>query len=99
MITRLNLQTGLDLKFRYDYGRENLIKRSDNWPFLEKGVPAAFFTTGLHPDYHTPRDTPEKINYPKMEKIVRLAYLTAVEIASGTSRPAYTRPSPTSSNR
>ena len=28
----------------------------------ERSVPALFFTTQLHPDYHTPRDEPERID-------------------------------------
>ena len=31
----------------------NLLRRSDQWPFLQRGVPAMGFMTGLHPDYHT----------------------------------------------
>jgi hypothetical protein len=33
-----------------------VVRRSDNWPFLQHGIPAVFLTTGLHPDYHTPDD-------------------------------------------
>ena len=39
----------------------NLLRRSDQWPFLQKGVPSLFFHTGLHPDYRTVFDIPEKI--------------------------------------
>ena len=37
--------------------------------------------TGFHPDYHHTTDTPEKINYVKMAKILRLAYLSAFRFA------------------
>jgi hypothetical protein len=40
------------------------------------------FITGLHPDYHTVYDRPEKINYVKMEKITRLVYQVSWEIAN-----------------
>lgn len=86
-----NSQIGLDLKFRYDNHEQNLLRRSDNWPFLTRGVPALFFHTGLHPDYHSPRDTPDKINFPKMEKIVRLVYLCAWSAASSPDRPQLSR--------
>jgi Iap family predicted aminopeptidase len=36
---------------------------SDHSPFLKKGIPVMFFTTGLHPDYHTPNDDTEFINF------------------------------------
>jgi len=75
LVTQSNQQIGLDLKFQYDNNPANLLRRSDQWPFLSNDVPALFFHTGLHPDYHRPTDTPEKINYPKMEKVVRLVFL------------------------
>ena len=39
--------------------------RSDHVPYAERSVPALFFSTNLHPDYHTPRDEPKNINYPE----------------------------------
>jgi Zn-dependent M28 family amino/carboxypeptidase len=89
VISRLNSQTKLDVRFRYDFGAEDLLRRSDQWTFLQRGIPAVFFFAGLHPDYHTPRDTPEKINYPKLEKVTQLVYLSAFEIANQKVRPAY----------
>ena len=47
-----NRRVGLELRFRYDDHPMNLIRRSDHWPFLARGVPVAMFHTGLHPDYH-----------------------------------------------
>jgi hypothetical protein len=80
-ITALKLKTGLD------QNPSNLIRRSDQWPFLQKEVPALFFTTGLHPDYHTINDDPEKINYPKYEKIVRLVHQLSWNLANQDGRP------------
>jgi Zn-dependent M28 family amino/carboxypeptidase len=92
IISRLNDQAGLMLRFRYDFGAQQLLQRSDQWSFLSKGIPAVFFFAGLHPDYHTPRDTAGKINYPKLEKAAKLVYLTAFDIANGPSRPRYIKP-------
>jgi len=82
LVTENNQQIGLDLKFQYDHTPANLLRRSDQWPFLSKDVPALFFHTGLHPDYHRPTDTAEKINYPKMEKVVRLIFLCSWSAAN-----------------
>jgi len=41
---------------------------SDHASFYQKGIPVLFYSTGAHQDYHTPRDTPDKLNYPWMEK-------------------------------
>ena len=46
---------------------------SDHSPFLKKNIPIMYFTTGLHPDYHTPNDDIEFINFKGMEEI--LAYI------------------------
>ncbi len=82
LIVRANRSIGLRLLCQLDDQPLELIRRSDNWPFLVKGVPAMLLTTGLHPDYHTPGDIASKLNYPKMERIVRLIYLSAWEAAN-----------------
>ena len=84
-----NLSYGLDLRFRYDNNRSNLLRRSDHWPFLQVGVPSLWFHTGLHPDYHTTNDIPELIEYEKMEKIVRLVYQASWQIADASERPVF----------
>lgn len=43
--------------------------RSDHASFRDQGVPVAFLFTGLHPDYHRPSDTADKINYVGLEEI------------------------------
>ena len=88
-VERANEVYGLELKFRYDNSRSNLLRRSDQWPFLQNGVPALWFHTGLHPDYHTPNDTPERIEYEKMERIARLVHRTSWSIAQAGGRPTY----------
>lgn len=43
--------------------------RSDYGPFRDAEVPFLFFSSGEHPDYHTPRDTPERLDYGKLAGI------------------------------
>jgi Zn-dependent M28 family amino/carboxypeptidase len=86
-VEKANAGIGLDLKKRYDNNSSNLVRRSDQWPFLQRGVPAMGFITGLHPDYHTQYDRPEKINYVKMEKIARLVHQVSWDIANADARP------------
>jgi Zn-dependent M28 family amino/carboxypeptidase len=88
-ISRENDRVDLTVRFRYDFKAEDLLRRSDQWSFLAREIPAVFFFTGLHPDYHTPRDTANKINYPKLEKVTRLVYLSAFQIAGKPAKPAY----------
>ncbi|MDX1493901.1 MAG: M28 family peptidase [Longimicrobiales bacterium] len=78
-----NEATALTLRFRYDNNGSNLLRRSDHWPFLHNDVASVWFHTGLHPDYHTPDDDPERIEYEKMTRIVRLVHQTSWEAANG----------------
>jgi len=93
-VEQANKALGLKLKMDLDNNPSNLLRRSDQWPFLQRGVPAIWFHSGLHPDYHTANDRPEKINYEKMEKIARLVHQLSWDLAqqtakatSSTSRP------------
>ena len=89
-IERQNQKTGLALDYKTDTDdREGWFSRSDHFPFAIKGVPMVLFNTGENPDYHTTNDTWDRINYPKMEKIVRLVYLTARELADAPTRPRF----------
>jgi Zn-dependent M28 family amino/carboxypeptidase len=63
--------------------------RSDHSPFYFAGVPILYLFGGLDPDYNTPRDTWDKLIPGKVEKVARLAFLTALEIAQRTQRPRF----------
>ena len=88
-VEHANRLTGLDVRFRYDDNASNLLRRSDQWPFLYREVPALFVHTGLHPDYHTERDRPDKIRYDKMTRIVRMVHQLSWDLAGDPGRPAY----------
>lgn len=78
---------GLKLDFKTDSDDpESWFARSDHFPFAVKSIPMVLFNTGEHPDYHTENDTWDRINYPKMEKIVRLVFLTGVQVANSSER-------------
>lgn len=48
-------------------------RRSDHMNFNDNlKIPVVFLSTGEHPDYHQPSDTPDKIDYAKTRRIVRL---------------------------
>jgi len=61
---------------------EGVYTRSDHYSYASKGIPIAFFTTGLHPDYHRITDTVDKITFPKMTRIAQLVYETGFSIAN-----------------
>jgi hypothetical protein len=58
---------------------------SDHSSFYGKNIPVLIFTTGAHLDYHTPADTPDKLNYAGM---VRIGDMVADIVATAASEPA-----------
>jgi len=81
-LDKANAAFGLDLKMKIDNNISNLLRRSDHWPFMQRGVPALWFLTGIHPTYHTPMDRPERINWDKLERVVRMIHEMSWEIAN-----------------
>jgi hypothetical protein len=67
--------------------REGWYYRSDHLPYACMRVPALFFSTLLHPDYHTPRDEPQRIDITKLARMTRWMYATGWEVANGAQRP------------
>ena len=51
------------------------------------GIPIAFFTTGLHPDYHRPTDTVEKIDSKEMQAVSKTVAAVAWTIGNQERRP------------
>jgi hypothetical protein len=71
----------LDYELNDPADPEGVYTRSDHYNYAKKGIPIAFFTDGLHPDYHKVSDTVDKIKFPKMAKIAQLVYETGYSIA------------------
>jgi hypothetical protein len=68
--------------------REGWYYRSDHLPYARSGVPALFFTTLLHADYHTPFDNPDRIDVGKLTKMTRWMYATGRAVAEADKAPA-----------
>lgn len=80
-----------DIELNYTYNDENdpnrFYYRSDHYNFAVHNIPIIFYFNGTHPDYHAPTDDVEKINFDKMEKIDRMIFHTAWELANRDERP------------
>lgn len=63
---------------------------TDASTFFLKGIPILSAFTGSHSEYHTPRDTPELINYDGAAKIAKLMGLIARSVAVSETIPEYT---------
>lgn len=90
VIERENEHIGLTLDDRFERDTAlGIFFRSDQFPFILHDVPALWFFTGFHPDYHHVTDTVDKIDFEKMTKIVRLSYLTLFDIGDEKQTPKF----------
>jgi hypothetical protein len=78
----------LELNYKYDDPKDpqRLYYRSDHYNFAKHNIPVAFFFDGIHEDYHKPTDTPDKIDYPLLQKRTQLVFTTAWELANRPER-------------
>lgn len=81
IILKANRKTGLKL-----IPDDDFMGGSDHYPFYRKEIPFMFFFTGIHADYHTPRDNPELTDCRKAARISQLVFLTALRIAMDDQR-------------
>ena len=78
----------LELDFRYnDINDPNqFYYRSDHFHFVKNNIPAIFYFSGTHEDYHQPGDTADKILYEPYSKRVKLIFHTAWGLANRDER-------------
>ena len=62
---------------------------SDHAPFYNKRIPVAFLHTGMHSYYHTPDDTPERINYKGLEQVARYAFELSWGLSNNNVAPRF----------
>lgn len=72
-------ELGLEVRYRPS---ERPSGGSDHAPFAAKDVPVMYFMAGFHPDYHTPADHVELVNWKKMTNIIRIGFLNTWELAN-----------------
>lgn len=89
MIETSNAVVGLPLTLN-----EDTELPTDATSFYKAGVPILSAFTGSHKDYHTPRDTPEKLNYPDAARIAKLMGLVTRKLCIADSQPVWKRHQP-----
>ena len=67
-------------------GVRSLFSRSDHYNFYKKNIPSLFFFTGIHKDYHSPRDEANLVNYEGLKLISDLADKVVLEAANQSDR-------------
>jgi hypothetical protein len=68
--------------------------RGDYGPFRDAEVPFLFFSSGEHPDYHTPRDTAERVDFDKVAAVTRVFADVAWQVALDDKRPVWREAEP-----
>lgn len=76
---RANQQT---VNLTLDYSQSKYLAYSDHYNFHRYGIPVIGFFSGLHDDYHTIRDTADKLDYQLLQKRIQLVFATAFLIAN-----------------
>ena len=89
VIERKNKEvSNLFLDYKYDDPKDpdRIYYRSDHYNFAKHNIPIAFFFDGIHEDYHKPTDTPDKIDYPLLQKRAQLVFAAAWDLANRPDR-------------
>ncbi len=82
LVNQANRRVGMRILDKHDRDSSmRALLRCDHLPFLYRNVPAIWIFGGFHPGYHTPLDTPDKIDYRKLQKITQLTFLSLAAAA------------------
>lgn len=84
IIERVNVVAGLPLTLQND----SYIP-TDASVFFMHGVPILSAFTGTHSEYHTPRDTPEKLNYEGISEVAQFMGQVCRELVTRDRMPVY----------
>jgi membrane-associated protease RseP (regulator of RpoE activity) len=76
---------------KVDYSGGTSEGSSDHTSFTSHQVPALFFFSGLHGDYHKPSDTWDKIDAPAAAKLLAMVAEVAIALRDTTERPAFVK--------
>jgi Zn-dependent M28 family amino/carboxypeptidase len=82
----------LDYTFNAEDDPNKFYYRSDHYNFARKGVPAIFYFSGVHEDYHQPTDTVEKIEFDRLHQRALLVFHTAWILANRDARIVVDKP-------
>jgi len=84
LFSRQNDSARLNLDFNW-----TLRSNSDHWTFFERDIPVLLLHTGIHADYHTPRDDAHLIEKQGMQRVTRLMFGTIDALANANRPPTF----------
>ncbi len=67
---------------------------SDHSSFYAKDIPVMFFSTGAHPDYHTPLDTYDRINFGGMVEVLDFVATVVTELGNRPEKLSFQEAGP-----
>jgi len=67
---------------------------SDHAAFYGRDIPVFFFSTGGHGDYHTPADTPDKIDYKGLKTVSDYVYNVVHDLSTRQKNLTFTEAGP-----
>lgn len=76
-------ESGINVR---DMGKDLPFGSSDHVPFMQKGIPAFLFHSGIHADLHGPGDDVSKIDFDKMERVSKMVFLIGYRVANKKER-------------
>ena len=79
-----------DYDFKVDYSQDGY-SASDHTSFVAKNIPALFFFSGLHADYHKPSDTWNKIDSREGALVVNLVADVTDRLIAAKDRPDFVK--------
>ncbi len=88
-IEQRNVVVGLPLKLVDD-----TYLPTDATAFYLRGVPILSAFTGAHSDYHSPRDTADRLNYDGTARVAKLIGLLAADVSQRKAAPSYVKVAP-----
>ncbi len=84
LVSHGNVNTDLALDFSWE-----LKANSDHHPFFAREVPVLMMHTGLHEFYHRPTDQAHRINHQGAQRVARLMFAIAYQLAHGDPVPEF----------
>jgi len=86
-------------KLNADFSGSSDAGSSDHTSFIAKQVPALFFFSGLHGDYHKPSDTWDKIDPTASAEVLRAVAEVAQTLIDAPERPRFVKPAAPATGR
>ncbi|MEM1178726.1 MAG: M20/M25/M40 family metallo-hydrolase [Acidobacteriota bacterium] len=86
LIERSNVPVGFDISLQKDP-----YLPTDSSAFNAADIPTLNFFTGSHPDYHSPADTADKINFEDLARVSQLGALVAHKLTNQEEPPEFVK--------